>query len=412
MFRPAIRKMLLYQPAGSIITWVYYSQYYTFTLNKELTMSEEIKAEKLYGAPPDEPEVAVKPPKKRIRNYVLSFLFLIVLIAVTFYVIFKDRSLIDVFNVLQEVRLPYIGAGVLSMLLSLIVQGVIIGMAANWIRLRLRFREMMQYSALGFFYSGVTPSSSGGQPMQFFYLVRDGIHYSKTTLILFVTNITYQLAVVVLGLSMVIVKWNYISSVDPNLFILFFFGFAINFFMLLLLLGVMFSEKILTKLLRGVVKLLAKIRIIKNREKALRELDKYVSEVKAGVSLIRESPKRFFSITGATMLQLILYHLVPYFVYKSFGFSEFSVFDFVAVSAVLYISVSFMPLPGSVGASESGYLLLMRPLFGISILPGMLLSRFINFYTMFIISGIISIYVHVRKPYGIGRTTNPGNKTE
>ncbi len=349
------------------------------------------------------PKADAKPPKKRMRNYVLSLLFMAVLIAVTFYVIFKDRTLFDVFNVLQEVRLPYIGAGVLSMFLSLIVQGLIIGMAANWIRLRLRFREMLQYSFIGFFYSGVTPSSSGGQPMQFFYMVRDGIHYSKTTLILFVTNITYQLSAVVLGLAMVIYKWTYVAELESNLFLLFFFGFAINFFMLLLLLGVMFSENLLTKLLRGIVGLLAKIHIIKNPEKALHGLDKYIAEVKAGVALIKESPKRFWGITGVTMVQLILYHLVPFFVYKAFGLSEFGLLDFVAVSAVLYISVSFMPLPGSVGASESGFLLLFRPLFAISILPGMLLSRFINFYTMFVLSGIISIYVQLRKPYHIGR---------
>ena len=351
----------------------------------------------------DSPKADAKPPKKRFRNYLLSFIFMAVLIAVTFYVIFKDRTLFDIFNVLHEVRLPYIGAGVLSMLLSLVVQSIVIGMAARWIRLRLRFCEMLQYCFIGVFYSGITPSSSGGQPMQFFYMVRDGIHYSKTTLILFVTNITYQLSAVVLGLVMIIYKWAYVAELESNLFFLFFFGFAINFFMLLLLLGVMFSENLLTKLLRGILGLLAKIHIIKNPGKALHGLDKYISEVKAGVALIKGSPKRFWEITSVTMVQLILYHLVPFFVYRAFGFSEFSVLDFVAVSAVLFISVSFMPLPGSVGASESGFLLLFRPLFAISILPGMLLSRFISFYTMFVLCGIISIYVQLRKPYHIGR---------
>lgn len=346
-------------------------------------------------------ETSVQPPKKKKTKYLVSLAFMAVLIAVTFYIIFKERTIEDVFKVLKEVKLPYIGAGVVSMLMSLVVQGLIIGMAAKCIQLRMRMREMLQYSFVGFFYSAITPSSTGGQPMQFFYMVRDGIHISKTTLILFITNITYQLSVVLLGLVMIIYKWDFVAGIDKNLFILFFIGLAVNFFMLLLLVGVMFSERVLSGLLKGGVRLLAKIRIIKNPEKALAGLDKYISEVKAGVAIIKENPKRFVGIACVTLLQLLLYHLVPYFVYKAFGFTEFGWMDFLATSAIVYVSVSFMPLPGSVGASESGFVLILRPLFQASILPGMLLSRFINFYTMLIISAAVSLYVQLRKPYKI-----------
>lgn len=349
-------------------------------------------------APPEESGQA-HPPKKRAKKYIFSVLFMLALIAVTFYIIFRDRTILDIFKVLNDVSLPFVGAGALSMLMSLVVQGLIIGMAARWIKIRLRLGTMLQYSFVGFFFSAITPSSTGGQPMQFYYMARDGIHYSDTTLTLFITNITYQLSVVIMGLAMVILKWRFVAETRENIFIFFFLGLAVNLFMLAVLAIALFSEKLLLNLLRGAEKLLAKLKIIKDPEKALRGLDKYIGEVKAGVTLIKASPGRFLAITGATLVQLILNYLVPWFVYLSFGLSGYSWLDFLAISAVLYVSVSFLPLPGSVGASESGFVMLFRPLFMASILPGMLVSRFINFYIMLVLSGLICLYIHLRKPY-------------
>ena len=88
-------------------------------------------------------------------------------------------------------------------------------------------------------------------------------------------------------------------------------------------------------------------------------------------------------------VQIFAIHSVPYWIYRSFGFNEYSIFMFVGVQAVLFISVSALPLPGSVGASESGFLILFKLLFPASVLnEAMILSRGVSFYLFVFLCGI------------------------
>ena len=61
----------------------------------------------------------------------------------------------------------------------------------------------------------------------------------------------------------------------------------------------------------------------------------------------------------------------------------------VGVQAVLFISVSALPLPGSVGVSESGFLTLFKLLFPVTVLnEAMLLSRGVSFYLFVFLCGM------------------------
>lgn len=350
--------------------------------------------------------VASESPKKKKskqRKYLLSGTFLIVLMAVTFYVIFKDTSINDIWDVLKNVSLPYVFAGMLAMLGFIIFQGIVIDLSAQCIKTKLTPWEALQYSFVSFFYSGITPSSVGGQPMQFYHMCRDKMSPSKATLVLFVTNMTYQIVILVLGLIMFFTKLKFILSVHSAIVILFFLGLSVNLFILLILIGVMFSEDLLKRILKGVVSFFSKIKIIKKPEKVLRGIDRYLEEYESGIELVKTNGKRFFFILLSTIAHFLLYHMIPYFVYRALGFNEYSLFDFIAISAVLYVAVALFPLPGAVGAAESGFVMLFGSIFGAPILTAMLLSRFINFYTMLIMSGCFSAFAQLRKPYNLSK---------
>ena len=344
-----------------------------------------------------------EPDKKKSKRskYLLSGAFLILLMAITFYVIFKDTSIDEIWSLLKNVSLPFVFAGILAMLGFIIFQGIVIGLSAQCIKIRLTPWQMLQYSFVSFFYSGITPSSVGGQPMQFYHMCRDKISPSKATLVLFVTNMTYQIVILVLGLIMFFTKLKFILSVHSAIVILFFLGLSVNLFILLILMGVMFSENLLKRILHAVVIFLSKIKLIKKPEKAMRSIGVYLEEYKSGIALIKANGKRFLLILLSTIAHFLLYHMIPYFVYRAFGFSDYSLFDFIAISSVMYIAVALFPLPGAVGAAESGFVVLFGPLFGNTILAAMLLSRFINFYTMMILSGAFSAYSQLRKPYNL-----------
>lgn len=342
------------------------------------------------------------PAQRKLKKYIFSILFMVVLMVVTFYVIFKDNSVSDIMSVLFGANLWWVLAGFGAIVVCRLMQSAVMIMSARCIGYRLTLGEAVQYSMVNVFYSGITPSATGGQPMQVFYLCRDKMSVSGATLVVFTVNITFQMAMVVLSLGSLAYLWRYVTATASGLFALFAVGVAMHCGLLLILATVMFSKNNLRRLVSLGMKLGMKLRLIKNEEKARSSIDKYISEVKLGEALIKAHPWKFVAIFFATLLQVCAYHMVPFFVFKAFGMTtDFSLPDIFAISAFLYVAVSFLPLPGTVGAAERGFVILYRSVFPGHVLAATLLTRFISFYIILIFAGLVSIYIQLRQPHNI-----------
>lgn len=351
------------------------------------------------------------PAKKKLKKYLLSILFMAALIAVTLYVIFKDNSASDIMGVLKSANLWWVGAGVLAMVVCRTFQALSMGMAARCIGYRLTLWEMLRYAFVGVFYGGITPLSAGGQPMQFFYMCRDKMTLSGATLVMLSVNIMFQLSLVLVGTAMFIFKYSYVMSVENGFALLLILSLAAHFAFVLMLAAVMFSEKLLLKFISAVVGLLTRVHIIKDKEKTMTSVDKYLSEVKRGTELIRAHPGPYALVLLFILGHVTIYHLVPYFVYLSFGMDTgFSCMDIAALSLLLFIAVSILPLPGTVGASERGFVVLYRAAFPGQVLAATLLSRFINFYLFLVIAGVIASIVQLRRPHNLEVRRKPGSR--
>ena len=104
--------------------------------------------------------------------------------------------------------------------------------------------------------------------------------------------------------------------------------------------------------------------------------------------------KTFFTST----CQLISYHSVGFFVYMALGIKHLNYIKITSLQSFLYLSVSVLPLPGTVGVNETGFSLLYNPIIAKNFVDSaMLLSRGISFYLFVIITGIILLYLTIRK---------------
>ena len=353
---------------------------------------------------------------KKVRSYLLSGLFLIALMALTFYIISRGTSTEEIVSALSRTDSRWVVGGFAMMLGYFLFRAFNFGVAARCIKTKMTLGETLQYACVGFFYSGITPSSTGGQPMEYYHMRRDRLSAGKATLVLFIVNITYQFVLVALGIVMFCCKVGYILSIHGSLVALFFISLSFNFAMLLLLAGVLYSETALKKALTAIVKWLAKIHIIKNVDGANAKVEGYIAEFRAGAQLIKYNKKRFVYILLGTIGQTLCSLAVPCFVYKAFGLSGWSFFDVLAVNTIVFVTVSLFPLPGSVGAAESGFVLLLGNAFGGFIVPAMVLSRFISFYTMMAVCGCVAAFAQLRRPYnhaahtvGLPSETNPSS---
>ena len=100
--------------------------------------------------------------KKFIRNFII-FIFLI---AITFTFLFSKQDINKIFNIIFSVKLGYIFLGILCMVLYFVIESFNIKNILNILGTKVNFLKMLKYSLIGYFFSGITPATSGGQPME------------------------------------------------------------------------------------------------------------------------------------------------------------------------------------------------------------------------------------------------------
>ena len=120
------------------------------------------------------------------------------------------------------------------------------------------------------FFNGITPFSSGGQPMQIYMLKKEGIRITKATNIIVQNFIIYQAALVVFGLFAVVYNhFNQIFVSIPLLRHLVTVGFAMNTLVMLGLIIVSFSNRFNHFLVRKSIGFLSRIHIVKDKVKQM-----------------------------------------------------------------------------------------------------------------------------------------------
>jgi uncharacterized membrane protein YbhN (UPF0104 family) len=96
-----------------------------------------------------------------------------------------------------------------------------------------------------------------------------------------------------------------------------------------------------------------------------------------------------------TFVQRCSLFFVTWLVYCSFGLNETggsSMPLVVSLQAMISVASDMLPLPGGMGASEALFIEIFQPIFGQSlVLPGMVLSRGISYYTQLLICGIMTV---------------------
>lgn len=332
----------------------------------------------------------MKKTKKMIRNFIL-FILLIIL---TFYIILKDQDITEILNVVKKVKVNYILIAMVGMCIYVICEAINIGRTLKVLNEKSTFIKNVKYALIGFFFSGITPAASGGQPMQIYYMYKEKISVANSTLALLINLSSMQIVTISISLISLIFNYQYLNKALVACFIL---GITLNASALTLLLIAIFSKKILKKLINLIVKIMKKIKI-KNIEDKQMKLEAEVNKYQNSSDYIKNNKFVMLKIILTTYIQFIAFYSVSYWTYCSFGLKEYNFIKIVSIQAILYATVSGIPSPGAVGITEGGFIEIFKKIIPNNIInSAMLLNRGISFYLLIIISGIVTVINMLKK---------------
>ena len=130
-----------------------------------------------------------------------SLIFIIFLMLITNYFIFKDQSFETLFEALKEVNPLYILAGLSMMFIFVGCEALNTFSIMKALNQKVTYLKCLGFAFVGFYFSSITPSSSGGQPAQIFYMNKANINLSYSSLNVLIITVVYQLVMMLYRFS-------------------------------------------------------------------------------------------------------------------------------------------------------------------------------------------------------------------
>lgn len=334
--------------------------------------------------------------KKNTKKIVINTIVFIAIFLLTIYGVFNGEDLSEIKEDVLACNYYQLIPAVLCVFIFIWCESVIIWFLMRSYGIKTKKRECFLYSSVGFFFSSVTPSATGGQPMQVYFMKKKGIPIPISTVILMIVTIAYKLVLVVIGLAILIFARGFVAAYLGEIMVVFYLGLILNVICITVLIILVFHQTLAQKMAVSFIKLLEKLHLLKKRRNRINKLIDSMDLYRDTAVYIKQHMGRMALIFVFTFFQRCMLFSVTWFVYKAFGLSGTSFISVVSLQAVISVAVDMLPLPGGMGISESLFLRLFLPVFGETLLlPGLVLSRGIGYYSQLVISAIFTIVAAV-----------------
>ena len=326
------------------------------------------------------------------KKMVFNVAFLVLVFVGTLYGVFHGEDLGEIFRILKTVNLWWLIPGVICVVIFIWGESIIIYYMMRTLGIQLKKWTCFLFSSVGFFFSCITPSASGGQPAQIYYMKKEKIPIPVSTLVLMIVTITYKLVLVVVGLGLVIFGQGFIHKYLWSIRHVFYLGTMLNVFCVTAMLVLVFHPVLARTIMVKGLALLEHTRLLKKRAARLEKLNLSMDKYRETAVYLKDHKMVLANVFAITMFQRFALFAATWFVYRSFGLSGFPAGVILLLQAVISVSVDMLPLPGGMGISEKLFLMIFVPVFGARLLlPGMILSRGLGYYTELALSALLTI---------------------
>lgn len=348
--------------------------------------------------------------KKRRRRNMISFIVSLLIIGCVVYLLFELSNTLEqgdsatFYDLLDGMYWWYL----------LIAVGLFIIMyAADTIKYTLLGRSYghklgiakdMKVALIGKYYEAITPFATGGQPMQIYYFYKNGMSGSKSTSITMVKYAVQMLAVTVVAAIVMGLGVGKLGMIENEItrntiLICGWVGFGINAFIPVFVTFIVFCPRAVSWVINLFVRLLYKIKIIKNADKLETKIRQWVDDFAVFSQFVYKKPLTFLLLFVLCLFEPIIQFIIPYFVLVAMCGTEVMgmeggalLFSVMVLSMYATYAAAFIPTPGNSGAVESVFMLAFTVVAESVLFWYVLVWRFLLYYIYVFLGVGMNVY--------------------
>ncbi len=321
------------------------------------------------------------------------FGFLFFTLGIVIYIGLSGNDIADLWSALRKLSLPSLLLCLLCWCGYILTDAFSIYYFLKKQEHPISFGSSIYIAIIGIYYCNITPTSSGGQPIQIFRMKQRGVPIGIAGSSLTVKFFCFQSMLLVIGTILWIVHADFVFQHAEGLTWIIFLGYFFNFLSIGMVLIMAISQRAMRFIIALCIRIGTKLRICKDPEKSAAKWEAHCASFLQSVQLIRKRPRDLIVQFVIAVAQLFCLMAVILAIYHAFGLSGVSTMELLTLGVLLYISASYTPLPGASGAQEGGFAVFFRGIFpDASLFVALMIWRFSTYYLSILVGVIVSIF--------------------
>ena len=250
-------------------------------------------------------------------------------------------------------------------------------------------------------FNAITPMSTGGQPSQLAAMIQMGMEGGRSTSILLMKFIIYQIVVFFAYVFTIILGFHTVMTKFAGLAVFIAIGFLIHISSIIFLLAIMFAYRFTKRSTNWVMDLLGKFmkkeRVEKWRTATLEKINTFYAESQ---KLKKEKNKLIIS-SILTVLQLLFFYSIPFMVLTALNV-PCSWSSVTQMNIMIIMFMAIIPIPGASGGAEYSFQTLFSTF--VSSHGALILAMFVWRFATYFFGMILGIFGWIFKPKKIKST--------
>lgn len=276
------------------------------------------------------------------------------------------------------------------------IMGVILTKITRSIKPNYKYSQGFINSISTSFFNGVSPGATGGQFSLLYLNSKQGISGSESTSIMWFDFMMYQGSLSVTVFSLLLLGRKYFWDHHSDLLPFILAGFVVSVGIFVGLWAIVKFKWLYNFISNTVVKIGCKLRIIKNRDKAIENLDKQIKIFETETKKYKESPKLAVVVFTLNIIRNLMHFAFPFVVIYCIvpGATISMLLPSMTLMACIDLVDVFFIVPGAAGLTELLFDRFFAALFisvGLNVMlvsSVLLIWRFFSYYFIMIVGAI------------------------
>ena len=335
---------------------------------------------------------------KEKKKYIYQIIVFIVLIMMTYLFIFKEYNINTLLNTIKNTNPVYIILSVISLIASILSASLFLKKILKYLGYKTNIKNCIGYTCAEFYFSGITPGGSGGQPIEMLEMKKDKIPYHVTSIIVLVELLIYKTNLILLATVGLILYWEKLFTMNKTIYIFIMIGFIISILLVIGLWIIIFYPKLSNTISKFIIKIIKKTTLIKNKTKIIENITNFRTNYQVYIDKIKNNKLILLNLFLIILIRRIFLLLIYYFIYRAFNLTDYNILEVISIQIFVILITDYVPIPGGILIAE-GLLIEMNKLLYKDnlVVSAMLLQRTMSFYLLVLITNIIYVIFHISK---------------